>query len=80
LRLPFVARSEEERKSMSSRRHQTWAEAMAELQSGFASLTNALGSVTAEMKIHGRVQAWMQGREADYRLHAAQLSDWLRHG
>ena len=64
--------------SVAVRRQQSWGESLAALQHGIADLQAALEGVTGEMRSQARVQSWLQGRAADYRLHAAQLEAWLR--
>jgi hypothetical protein len=63
--------------SVSDREHQSWAESLTELQDGMNSLQAAVSTVTTELKIYPRVEAWLQGRSADYELHTGQLAVWI---
>lgn len=65
------------RQSVASKQHLSWTEVLTELESSFGALTQAIGSVDAEMKIYERVTGWLVGRIKDYELHTHQLEGWL---
>jgi len=64
-------------KSVSERQHQSWEETIDELQSSYINLQKAITTVTAEMKIYGRVSEWLKGRREDYKFHTSQMEEWI---
>ena len=65
-------------KSVAKRQHQSWKEAVDELQSSYKALQKAITTVTVDLQIYDRVCGWLKGRIKDYELHAIQIEAWMK--
>ena len=67
-------------RSVAARADRAWRTVMSELSTNFTELTQALATVTPDMRIYDHVTGWLGGRLEDYRLHTGQLEAWVEEG
>lgn len=63
--------------SVNTREKDKWPQVMVELEATFLNLSQAIMTVTPQMRIYARVKSWLLGRIEDYELHTSQIQYWL---